>query len=275
MKGGLVPTETLCDLVLEQKSAELKQELDSSKQEHEVQLRLARQVQQKFYRPAPSIPGYDLAAAAYPAEETGGDYFDFIPLPHNHLGIAVGDVEGHGFGSALVMALTRAYVRCFAELGMGVEQVLTQVNRMLINDLGDRCLVTMILASLDISGRSLTYAGAGHVPGYLLDASGDVVHILESGGMPLGLFPHARYLRDGSLTIHPLQTVVLLTDGIAESTNPGRGEFGQDGVLNYLRCHRDNTARELVEGLYQAAREFSAYQLQKDDITAVIAKVKP
>lgn len=276
MKGGLVPTETsLPDLVLEQKPEELKQEVDSPQQEHEVQLRLARQVQQKFYRPAPSIPGYDLAAAAYPAQETGGDYFDFIPLPHNHLGIAVGDVEGHGFGSALVMALTRAYVRCFAALGMDVGQILTQVNRMLINDLGDRCLVTMILASLDIAGRSLTYAGAGHVPGYILGASGEVERILESGGMPLGLFPHARYFRDGSLTIHPLQTVVLLTDGIAESTAPGGGEWGQDGVLNYLRSHRHNTAGELVEGLYQAAREFSAYEFQKDDITAIIAKVKP
>ena len=87
-------------------------------EEHEVQLRLARQIQQKFYRPAPQVPGFDVAAAAYPAYETSGDYFDFILSPHDRMYIAVGDVEGHGFGLALVMALTRAYVRSFSAMGL-------------------------------------------------------------------------------------------------------------------------------------------------------------
>lgn len=72
---------------------------------------LARKVQQQFYGCAPLVAGFDLGEASYPAYETGGDYFDFIAMPNGHLGIALGDVEGHGFGSALVMALTRAYVR--------------------------------------------------------------------------------------------------------------------------------------------------------------------
>ena len=96
-----------------------------NRQEQEVQLHLARQKQQKFYRAAPSVSGFDVAAAAYPAYETSGDYFDFIPLPHNRLGIAVGDVEGHGFGSALVMALTRAYVHSFAAPCRNPEEIRT------------------------------------------------------------------------------------------------------------------------------------------------------
>lgn len=75
----------------------------------------------KVYWAAPTIPGFDIAGAAYPADEASGDYFDFTPLPHHCLGIAVGDVEGHGFGSALVMALTRAYVQSFAAMGRGVD----------------------------------------------------------------------------------------------------------------------------------------------------------
>jgi serine phosphatase RsbU (regulator of sigma subunit) len=137
-------------------------------QEQDVQLRLAHQIRQKFYRAAPTAPGFDIAAAAYPAYETSGDYFDFILLPHNRLGIAVGDVEGHGFGSALVVALTRAYVRSFAAMGLDVDQILTQVNRMLLNDLGDGCFVTLRLASLDVGNHSLVHAGAGHLPGYVL-----------------------------------------------------------------------------------------------------------
>ena len=193
-----------------------------NRQEREVQLRLARQIQQKFYRPAPTIPGFDLAAAAYPAYETSGDYFDFISLPHRRLGIAVGDVEGHGFGSALVMALTRAYIHSFAAMGLEVDQILTQVNRMLVDDLGDGCFVTLMLASLDVDTRSLVYAGAGHIPGYVLNPSGSTEHTLESSGPPLGLFPNVRFSRNASITLRPGQLLVLLTDGITESASPRR-----------------------------------------------------
>jgi len=86
----------------------------------------------------------------------------------------VGDVEGHGFGSALVLAFTRAYVRCFAALGLEVDQILTQVKRMLVQDLGDGFFVTLALASLDICNRSLVYAVAGYIPGYILGESGEV-----------------------------------------------------------------------------------------------------
>lgn len=246
-----------------------------NQQEREVQLRLARQIQQKFYRAAPAVPGFDVAAAAYPAYETSGDYFDFIPLPHRRLAIAVGDVEGHGFGSALVMALTRAYVRSFAAMGLEVDQILTQVNRMLVNDLGDGCFVTLMLACLDVGNRSLVYAGAGHLPGYVLNASGQLEHTLESSGPPLGLFPEIRFSRSPSIALHPGQLLVLLTDGITESAPSDGTEWGADGALNYLRAHLHHTANQLVEGLYQEARRFTGNELQKDDITSVIIKVEP
>ena len=246
-----------------------------NRQEHEVQLRLARQIQQKFYGVAPIVPGFDVAGAAYPAYETSGDYFDFIPLPHNRLGIAVGDVEGHGFGSALVMALTRAYVHSFAALGLEVDQILTQVNRMLVNDLGDGCFVTLMLASLDIETRSLVFASAGHVPGYVLSPSGPVEHTLESSGPPLGLFPQVGFSRSPSITLEPGQLLVLLTDGITESATPDGGEWGAHGALDYLRASGNHTAHQLVDGLYREARRFAGSELQRDDITSVVVRVAP
>jgi PAS domain S-box-containing protein len=246
-----------------------------NQQEREVQLRLARQVQQKFYRAAPTVPGFDVAAAAYPAYETSGDYFDFIPLPHNRLCVAVGDVEGHGFGSALVMALTRAYVHSFAAMGLEVDQILSQVNRMLVDDLGDRCFVTLMLVSLDLGARTLVYAGAGHIPGYVLNPSGSTAHTLESSGPPLGLFSNVRYSRNPSITLMPGQLLVLLTDGITESTSPGGMEWGAQGALNYLVTHNRQTAGQLAEGLYREALRFTHNEPQKDDITSVIVKVEP
>jgi PAS domain S-box-containing protein len=246
-----------------------------NRQEGEVQLRLARQIQKKFYGVAPVIPGFDLAGAAYPAYETSGDYFDFIPLPHNRMGIAVGDVEGHGFGSALVMALTRAYVHSFAATGLEVDQILTQVNQMLVNDLGDGCFVTLMMASLDLETRSLVYAGAGHVPGYVLGPDGPVEHTLESSGPPLGLFPQVSYSRSPSITLQPGQILVLLTDGVTESEAPGGGEWGAHGALGYIRACGDHSALQLVDGLYREARRFAESEFQRDDITSVVVRVKP
>ncbi|MGZ4731188.1 MAG: PP2C family protein-serine/threonine phosphatase [Terriglobales bacterium] len=244
-----------------------------NRQEQEVQLRLARQIQQKFYRGAPTVAGFDVAAAAFPAYETSGDYFDFIPLPHNRLGIAVGDVEGHGFGSALVMALTRAYGHSFAAMGLEVDQILSQVNRMLVEDLGDGCFVTLMLASLDLDARSLVYAGAGHIPGYLLNSSGSTEHTLESSGPPLGLFPNLRFSRNPPIFLHPGQLLVLLTDGVTESMSPNGKEWGSTGALNYLVTHRDRPAQQLVDGLHHEALRFTCNEPQKDDITSVILKV--
>jgi PAS domain S-box-containing protein len=245
-----------------------------NQQEHQVQLRLARQIQQKFYGVAPVVPGFDVAGAAYPAYETSGDYFDFIPLPNNRLCIAVGDVEGHGFGSALVMALTRAYVHSFAAMGLEVDQILTLVNRMLVNDLGDGCFVTMMLACLDLGNRSLVYAGAGHVPGYVLSPSGPIEHTLESSGPPVGLFPQVEFSRSPPITLQPGQLLVLLTDGITESEAPGGGEWGAHGALSYLRARGGHTANQLVDGLYQEARRFAGNELQRDDITSVVVRVQ-
>ena len=244
-----------------------------ARQEREVQLRLARQIQQKFYCSPPLVPGFEIAAEAYPAYHTSGDYFDFIPLSNGRLAIAVGDVEGHGFGSALVMALTRAYMRSFAAMDLEVDQILMQVNRMLAMDLGSGCFVTLVLASLDVANRTLVYASAGHVPGYVIGESGQVEQTLESSGPPLGLFPEISVSRSPSITLLPGQLVVLLTDGITESTSPDGDEWGAEGALAYVRSCRDLATQELVDGLYREARGFACNGLQQDDITSVIVRV--
>src|ERR1700682_3315924 len=93
------------------------------KQEQEFQLQLARDVQQRLYAAPPVVSGFDIGASAHPADETGGDYFDFISMADGSLVIAVADAKGHGFSSALVMSLTRAYVRCFAGLAVVVDEI--------------------------------------------------------------------------------------------------------------------------------------------------------
>ncbi|HEX9119550.1 MAG TPA: SpoIIE family protein phosphatase, partial [Terriglobales bacterium] len=243
-------------------------------QEQELQLRLAREVQQRFYTGAAiSGAGFDIASAAYPALETGGDYLDLFSLADGRICIGIGDVSGHGLDSALVMALTRAYVRSFAQVETDLAKVLSSVNRMLIADhLENDRFVTLLLVCLDGPNGSLSYASAGHISGFLMNGSGKIESVLESSGPPLGLFDHPHFVTS-ALPLAPQQLVILLTDGAAETTTSEDVDFGTDRVLEYVRDHRHHSARELAEGIYRAARAFAGDEPQRDDVTDVIIKL--
>ncbi len=242
------------------------------KQEQEFQLQLARDVQQHFYADAPVIAGFDIAGSARPADETGGDYFDFISMADGSLLIAVADAKGHGFSSALVMALTRAYVRCFAALQLELDDILARVNQMLLKDLEHGHFVTLFLARLNPDSRTLSYASGGHVPGFVFLDSGKVKCTLDSTGPPLGLFSGSKFSLQRATRLDPGEIAVFLTDGVTESTTPDGHQFGTHRVLDYVQAHNHDPALNIADGIYQAARAFVQGDLQDDDITSVIIK---
>jgi len=242
------------------------------KQEQEFQLQLARDVQQRFYADAPVIAGFDIAGSAHPADETGGDYFDFISMADGSLLIAVADAKGHGFSSALVMALTRAYVRCFADLQLELDDILARVNQMLLKDLEHGHFVTLFLARLDPDSRTLSYASAGHVPVFVFLGSGKVKCTLDSTGPPLGLFSGSKFTPQHATQLDPGEIAVFLTDGVTESTTPDGHQFGIQRVLDYVQAHNHDPALNIADGIYHAARAFVQGDLQDDDITSVIIK---
>ena len=242
------------------------------KQEQQFQLQLARDVQQRFYAAAPVIAGFDIGGSAHPADETGGDYFDFISMADGSLLIAVADAKGHGFGSALVMALTRAYVRCFAAMQLDLDHILVRVNQMLLKDLEHGHFVTLFLARLNPDHHCLSYASAGHVPGFVFRESGEVKCTLDSTGPPLGLFSGSKFLLSSPIDLNPGEMALFLTDGIPESTTPDGGQFGIPRVLDYVQAHVGDPAENVADGIYRAARAFVQGDPQDDDITSVIIK---
>jgi len=242
------------------------------KQEQEFQLQLARDVQQRFYAAVPTISGFEIGGSAHPADETGGDYFDFISMDDGSLVIAVADAKGHGFSSALVMALARAYVRCFAAMQLQLDDILARVNQMLLEDLEHGHFVTLFLARLNPSDHSLSYASAGHVPGFVFLDSGKVKCILESTGPPLGLFPGSKFTLQHGSQLDPGEIAVFLTDGVSESTTPDGHQFGTQRILDYVRSHNRETASAIADGIYDAARAFVQGDPQDDDITSVVIK---
>jgi sigma-B regulation protein RsbU (phosphoserine phosphatase) len=244
-------------------------------QEQEFHLQFAREVQQRFYSGTVSVPGFDIAGTACPAALTGGDYFDFIPQPDGRICIAIGDVSGHGFGSALVMAGARAYTRVYAQSEPDLCSILKCVNRALVADLDGPRYVTLLLVRLDPAKRFFEYAGAGHVPCYLLRRSGEIGLVMESTSPPLGFFPEHEFSSSPVIPLEEQDTLVLLTDGITEAVNADRVEFGAGRALELIRSHPQHTARELVQAICDAVRSFAGSEPQRDDITSVICKVNP
>ena len=244
--------------------------------ENKEQFRVAREIQQRLFpKSAPALPGFDIAGASYPAEATGGDYFDYLPMLNDRLGVVVGDVTGHGVGPALLMAETRAYLRVLAGRREDVGEILTRANSVLSEDVGSERFITLFLARLDPRNRLLSYASAGHPTGYILDAAGEIKTRLPRTGVPLGIRPDTQYASSPEIPLASGDIVLLVTDGIEECMAPDEAFFGVERTLDVVRANRERTAQEIVESLYQAARQFGRNTPQVDDVTVIVMKVKP
>jgi sigma-B regulation protein RsbU (phosphoserine phosphatase) len=248
-----------------------------------AEFRIARRIQQKLFPGViPKLPGLDIAVASYgfdiggasyPAEAIGGDYYDFVPLRDGSLGIAIGDVSGHGVGPALLMAEVRAFLRAFAQTETDVGAILGLVNRVLIPDVEDDRFVTLLLARLDPRARRFRYTSAGHHPGYVLDAAGMVRHTLASTSTPLGVFPENEFPAGPEVALAPGDLILLVTDGVADARAPDGTPFGVERTLDLVRSYRRAPAREIVANLYHGVRAFAQNLPQYDDITATVIKV--
>src|SRR6266581_1190378 len=242
--------------------------------QNQEQFRVAREIQQRLFpKAAPALPGFDIAGGSYPAEATGGDYFDYLPMLHERLGVIVGDVTGHGVGPALLMAETRAYLRVLTGRREDPAEILTRVNGVLAEDIGNERFVTLFLGRLDPATKALIYASAGHPTGFLLNATGEIKTKLPRTGVPLGIRPDTQYTSSAEITLASGDLLLLLTDGSEEAMGPDNSLFGIDRILEVIRAHRQESSQKMVTALYEAVRQFSGPSPQIDDVTTIVLKV--
>jgi len=237
------------------------------------EFRAAQEIQQRLYpAAAPFLPGFDIAGAIYSAKSTAGDYFDYIPMLDDCLGVVVGDVSSHGMGPALLMSETRACLRTLAQIHGDVGEILTRANRLLAADSNDFHYVTLAMVRLDPRDRSMVYASAGQ-RGYLLHPGVDAT-ILDSTSLPLGVNADTVVPTSGRIALQPGDLLTFFTDGVMEAESPGNVRFGVARALQAIRSEREKPAREIIESLHEEVLGFCRNQPPKDDITIVIAKVK-
>ncbi len=238
------------------------------------ELRIAREIQQRLFpAAAPVLADFDIAGASWPATATGGDYFDYIPMLENRLGVVIGDVTGHGLGPALIMADARSIFRTLARSFSDVSKILWHANDLLRNDIGSDRFLTVFFGRLCPAQHQFTFLNAGHPAGVLLDRDGQLQTELSATLPALGMFPIKNTAKPVTLTLHPGHLLLLLTDGVTETAAPSGEEFGRDRAIEVIREHRAQPAAAIIQALYTAVRDFSQNQPQGDDITLVIVKV--
>ena len=242
--------------------------------ETEEQFRVAREIQQRLFpKVAPRFGPFEIAGASAPAEATGGDYFDYLPMADACLGIVVADVTGHGVGPALLMAETRAYLRTIVKSDPDLGKILTRANKMLADDIDFERYVTLMLVKLDARAKNLTYINAGHPTAYVLNEAGEVKALLKRTGAPLGVQQDTPYAAATAIDLSPGDLVLIPTDGMEEAISPNNELFGTDRLLDVAREHRNESAREILDALFSSVRDFSKDQPQSDDLTVVVIKV--
>lgn len=252
---------------------ELKQTQEVLHDRH-VQLAAAQQIQEHLLpqRP-PAIPGLDVIGASHPAEFAAGDHFDYFRMPDNSLAIVIGDVTGHGFGPALIMASVHTLIRSLSQRYCDVSDILHHANHFLCEETADHFFATVFFARVDTETRRLEYASAGHPPAYIFDRNGELKTRLASTGIPLGIYPDETIPMGHSVTLEEGDVVLMLTDGAIEIQSPDGDLFGVDRAIQCVQNCLDRSAQGIIDCLYETVLEFSGRESPEDDVTAVVLKV--
>jgi sigma-B regulation protein RsbU (phosphoserine phosphatase) len=237
----------------------------------EAQLEVARQVQLSLLPPRdPRLEGFDISAYNFSTEEVSGDYYDFVSLYEDHLGVVIADVSGKGVPAALLMAFLRASLRSAIHIGYAPNVSMSKVNYLLWESIETNQFVTAFYGALDATNKTLAYANAGHNPPILMDRDGNA-RFIERGGLPLGMFKDARYY-EYYLPVESGQTLVLYTDGVTEAENEHGEEYGRARLEKAVREGRHLTARKMIDFIHADMLEWTAGRGATDDVTFVIIK---
>jgi serine phosphatase RsbU (regulator of sigma subunit) len=250
-------------------------ELNSKLEQVNHDLEIARSIQQDLLpAESPKLEDFEIAGWNEPANQTGGDYFDWQQLPDGRLAISLGDATGHGIGPALVSALCRAYARASLVVDDKHHQVLDRLNSLLAQDLAANRFVTFALVFLDPKTSEVEILSAGHGPILYYKHATRELENLEAQGIPLGMISGVSYESALVRRLAANDMIVLVTDGFYEWENRRDEEFGLQRLESVIRQSHDCGAEELISKLRFAVEDFCGGTEQKDDLTAVVIKRK-
>jgi sigma-B regulation protein RsbU (phosphoserine phosphatase) len=237
----------------------------------EEQLNVARIIQRSFLPKAdPVIPGYDICGTNVSSLQVGGDYYDFIRIVEDQLGIVIGDVSGKGVPAALIMASFRASLIAEIRNNYSIRAICEKVNVLLCESLEPGNFVTAVYGVLDSKNHILTFANCGHDLPILLKKNGQIDYFRE-GGPVLGLSPDSKY-DSRAIMLNPGEIIVLYTDGVTEVFNEAGEQFGQSRLVDLVKKHKNEKAQKIQEIVFEQVKSFASKDHNFDDLTMIILK---
>ncbi len=265
----------------------------------ESELTIAQEVQALLFpRDISSLEGFEVHGVCKPARTVSGDYYDFLPIGPNQLGLAVGDISGKGISAALLMATVHAFVRAYtlvesvpalAAVGAGIASsdhalvkmstpgmsdlppgtLLAMLNHQLYRSTPSEKYATMFLGFYDARTRLLKYSNAGHLPPMIVSSDGSV-RGLETGGLVVGLFGDVTY-SDDSVEMKPGDIFVAYSDGITEPENEF-GEFGESRLITLVKENRHLSLERISDIVVSSVTDWIGGAEQPDDVTLVLGR---
>ncbi|NIA28911.1 MAG: SpoIIE family protein phosphatase [Actinobacteria bacterium] len=248
-----------------------KESLEKRALEHEMNV--AREIQENLLpQHVPEIQNYDFAATNLPAKAIGGDYYDYIILPENHLRFCIADVCGKGIPAALIMATLRTTMHFqksdFDAASVG--RLVSRINRVMFESMPLSRFVTLFYGELDLNSGNLFYVNAGHNPPYFYQAD-ENLHQLHVGGMALGLLKETEF-QVGHVQMKAGDLLFLYTDGVTEAMNSSLDEYGDERLSLFLKENRNSKAEDLINNIVADVPAHLDGMQQNDDLTMAVIK---
>jgi sigma-B regulation protein RsbU (phosphoserine phosphatase) len=233
-----------------------------------TEMEIARNVQQKLFpRKAAAFADIEYAGRCAPAREVSGDYYDFLDLGRERLGIVLADVSGKGVPAALLMANLQACFRTQTDSGAREPAALVRsVNKLFYESTSPENFATLFFGEYDAAAQRLRYVNCGHLPPLLIGSNGATKR-LEPTATVLGAFPDW-HCGDGDVDLAPGDTLLLFTDGVTEAESPAGEDFGDARLEAVVKSARSDAPESIIDKVIGAVQNFSA-GAQEDDITVV------
>jgi len=259
----------------------LRESKEKTRLEHDIQI--AREVQEQLFpSEAPKVPGLELYGVCKPARLVSGDYYDFLSMGTDKVGMVLGDVSGKGVSAALIMAAIQSLIRTrlymdstdgqFGSDHLSTARFFGLLNQQMFENTPEEKYATCFYALYDSDTRQLVYTNAGHPPPVLF--RNDEIVRLDVGGTPLGLISPTSY-REARVTLQPGDMLVAFTDGLIEGENSFEDQFGERRLIEVLQRARGNSLAVLANEIYQSVEHWTGGGEPQDDMTVIVARAMP
>lgn len=243
------------------------------KQKMEEDLLIARDIQRNLLPSTlPEYEKYDIAALNVSSKQVGGDYYDVIPIDNEKFYIAIADVSGKGVPASLMMANIQAFLQVICRQDLKIDKATSMINDLVTANSSEGRFITFFWGYINTKKNTLTYVNAGHNPPYII--RGDKIIKLTQGGIIFGVmktpFP---YIFD-EVELMKDDVIILYTDGVSEALNLEFEEYSEGRLENVAKSLMNKSAKEILNGIKEDVQIFTQGNLQSDDITMIVIKVK-